>query len=98
MKRVRRYDLALSCAFCGGSFVSSRSDTRYCSALCRQKALRKRSALDRDLNRLITQLEQFAVDHGDRFSGHSESDRLDTVDALRTVKAKVDGLLTRYDY
>jgi hypothetical protein len=32
------------CALCGVSFMPKRNDARYCSAACKQKAFRRRTA------------------------------------------------------
>jgi hypothetical protein len=43
-RRRRGWVKALACALCGASFMPKRSDARYCSVACKQKAFRRRTA------------------------------------------------------
>jgi hypothetical protein len=48
----RRRARPVECAGCGETFEQTRSDTRYCSNACRQKAYRRRK-LDRELDHTV---------------------------------------------
>lgn len=50
-----------TCFFCGKPFMTTRTDAKYCSALCRQRALRWRKRLPDTLTRLLSAVDGLAA-------------------------------------
>lgn len=89
MKRVRVYDISLSCRNCGGFFLSTRADAQFCSPKCRVNANRKAALLAKQSLNLQAKLETFAR----TWAKSGEGNRSDCITELMKIRDQVNSLI-----
>jgi hypothetical protein len=94
MSRIRVYDISLSCQQCGGIFLATRSDARYCSDQCRQRANREGALFAQHVAHLTGGLLAFR----DRWMGIRSNTREQAVVELIKLRDQLDRIIASNDY
>jgi protein-arginine kinase activator protein McsA len=94
MSRRRVYDITLSCQQCGGTFLATRSDARFCGAQCRQRANREDVLFSQHISHLTNGLLAFR----DRWMGIRSNTREQAVVELIKLREQLDRIIAANDY